>query len=510
MSSITEQEQKIKALLLPNLDKLSHLLARSVEDGVSAHEVEQTLWTQMLSLGHQALQAFFTQCGPGDEGETVKLDNGRTVKRLPKLHTRRYLTVFGEFSLPRFVYGSREGQKVEHIPLDARLQLPEQKFSFLLQDWNQSMATELPFGKVNKQLSRLLGFQQSVDSLENSNRLLAVHAGDFWEKIPCPAAEQEGELMVVTGDGKGVVMCSRELETNVKEKAASSGRPGNKKMALIGAAYTVNAYPRTPEQILAALFSDLRVVDDASLPTRPKPLYKRVRGALLRNEQGKTDPQSDAIFSWLADEVKQRGLPTGKTLVLIMDGQESLWNAGFKHLPEDQFKVVEILDLIHATEYAWTATHVFYPKGSTEAACHAREQISRLLNNQVNAVIEDWREKARQENVSVAVYEKLEKVCTYFTNHAHRMRYKDYLQKGLPIASGVIEGACRNVVKDRMEHSGMRWTMKGANAMLELRSIQLSGLWDQFMQDWREQEGKRCYSSAMAVNDEQFAMLQLA
>lgn len=510
MSSITEQEQKIKTLLLPHLDELVHLLAGAVENNVSAHEVEQGLWKHMLGFGRQALQVFFTECGPGDEGETVKLDDERTVKRLPKLHTRRYLTVFGEFSLPRFVYGSREGQKIEHIPLDARLQLPEHKFSCLLQDWNQRMATELPFGQVDENLFRLLDFHQSVDSLEKSNRFLAGHVAGFWEQVAQPPANEEGKFMVATADCKGVVMCSGELEADAQENAKQSGRPGNKKMALIGAAYTVNAYPRTPEQILAALFSDLRIVDDSSLPVRPKPLYKRVRGALLRNEQGKTDPQSDTIFSWLADEVKHRGLPTGKTLVLIMDGQESLWNAGVKHLPEDQFKVIEILDLIHATQYVWTATHLFYSKGSTEANCHAREQISRLLNNQVNQVIADWREKAKQEKFSASAHEKLEKVCGYFTNHAHRMRYKDYLEQGLPVASGVIEGACRNVVKDRMEHSGMRWTMKGANAMLELRSIKLSGLWDEFMQAWREQEVQRCYPSAKAANDEKFAILKQA
>ena len=122
----------------------------------------------------------------------------------------------------------------------------------------------------------------------------------------------------------------------------------------------------------------------------------------------------------------------------------------------------------------------------------------------------DWREKAKQENFSAVDNETLEKVCGYFTNHAHRMRYKDYLAEGLPVASGVIEGACRNVVKDRMEHSGMRWTMKGAHAMLGLRSIRLSGLWDEFMQYWRKEEGRRCYPGMEAANDERFATVRLA
>ena len=510
MSSIAEQKYKIKQQLLKNLDAVSSFIADGIDNAASAHEIEEGLWKEMMRFGHQAFQVFFNQCGSGDEGDTLALDDGRTLKRLATLHVRPYLTVFGEYSLPRFVYGSREGQKIEHVPLDARLQLPEHKFSYLLQDWNQRLSTELPFGKVNDSLSRIVGFQQSVDSLEQSGRRLSEAAEGFWEQAEQPEAQQEGELMVVTADGKGVVMRSGELAENTAKRSTASGRRGNKKMALIGAAYTVDPFPRSPDQIMAALFSDLRLVDDDSLATRPKPMYKRVRGALLRNEHDKTDPQSEAIFSWLSEEVKQRGLPKQKTLVLIMDGQESLWNSGVEHLPENTFRVIEILDLIHATEYVWKATHLFYPKKRSQANFHAREQIRRLLNNQVNSVMADWREKAKQENFSAADNEALEKICGYFTNHAHRMRYKDYLAQGLPVASGVIEGACRNVVKDRMEHSGMRWTMKGAHAMLGLRSIRLSGLWDEFMQYWRKEEGLRRYSGMNAANDERFVTVRLA
>ncbi|MEZ5480255.1 MAG: hypothetical protein R3E95_23070, partial [Thiolinea sp.] len=311
-----------------------------------------------------------------------------------------------------------------------------------------------------------------------------------------------------TGDGKGVVMRPSERDAGEAAAAKQAGRPGNKKMALVGSAYTVDPYPRSPEQVLAALFKTPG--RDQRPPKRPEPKHKRVRGALLRNEQGKTDPQSDQIFGWLAEEARQRGLPGPKPLVMIMDGQESLWNAGLKHLPENEFSVTEILDLIHASSYVWTATHVFYPKNSPQATAYAKQQIEQLLNNQVNAVMDAWRAKAQPAALSPAAQETLEKVCGYFTNHAHRMRYKDYLEQGLPVASGVIEGACRHVVKDRMEQSGMRWTMTGAHAMLSLRSLQLSGLWEAFMQ-WRiEQETQRLYSSAEAANDQSFAHRKLA
>lgn len=184
----------------------------------------------------------------------ISLADGRQAKRLAQPHNRPYLTVFGEFSLPRFVYGSREGQKIEHVPLDNRLQLPEQKFSYLLQDWGQEMATELPFGKVDACLSRILGFTPSVNSLEQTNRALAGPVETFWGTVAAPPAKQEGELMVLTADGKGVVMRPSELDAQETAAAKPSGRPGNKKMALVGSAYTVDPYPRSPEPVLAALF----------------------------------------------------------------------------------------------------------------------------------------------------------------------------------------------------------------------------------------------------------------
>ena len=439
MPSITKHHQKIKSHLIAKVDDLCDFLGAAIAEGRSAHEVEQELWDWGLKFGHKALGLFFKLCGPGDEGEVVKLTDGREIKRFPSLHPRPYLTAFGEYSLPRYVYGSRAGQKIDYVPFDARLQLPERKFSYLLQDWNQAMAVDLPFGQVNGHLSRILNFQQSVNSLEQSNRQLSASVGYFWsQEIKAVTAERQVEpitddsqnatITVISADGKGVVMRSNELKKRSAKVAKQAGRPGHKKMALIGSVYNIDSYSRTPEQVLVALFADQRVGDEERLPVRPKPVHKWVRGALLRNDQDKTDPQSDEIFSWLADEVRQRqpvcGKDERKPVVLLMDGQTSLWNSGEKHLPEATFAVTEILDLIHATEYVWTATHLFYPKKSQQAATHAREQIGKLLNNQVNTVINEWRTRALREAFTPAQQEALETVCGYLTNHAHRMRYK--------------------------------------------------------------------------------------
>ena len=114
------------------------------EQQCAAHEVERALWQGVLALGRELMQAFFDGLGDGDEGAVVVLNGGQAVRRLEQRHRRAYQSVFGSFVLERAVYGTREDQKIEHVPLDARLQLPEDKCSYLLQDWDQALAVETP------------------------------------------------------------------------------------------------------------------------------------------------------------------------------------------------------------------------------------------------------------------------------------------------------------------------------------------------------------------------------
>ena len=332
---------------------------------------------------------------------------------------KRYLTVFGEYEIPRVVYGTREGQKIQYVPLDARVRFPEAKFSYLLQDCDQSFAMDLPFNQVNGTVSKILGFKQSVNSLERTDRKLSESVSDYWEQVAAPPADEQGAIVVVSADAKGVVMRNSELEQN---QETDDAHPGNKKMSLVGAVYTIDPYVRTTEDVLAALFHDQR--DESDLPVRPKPLHKYVRAALLRDEQGKTDPQSAAIFGWLSNQASQRNPQGKKPLVLIMDGQESLWNSGLEYLPENEFDVVEILDLLHALSYVWTGVHLFFPKKSKQAEAYARKLIQRVLDNDVTGVIETLRRKGRYEKLTGDSLEELNKLCGYLTNKAAYMNYR--------------------------------------------------------------------------------------
>jgi hypothetical protein len=337
----------------------------------------------------------------------------------------------------------------------------------------------------------MLGFEQSVHSLERTERRLAEEVAAFWEAQPAPAAEQEGELMVISADGKGVPM---------RRGIPPAGRePGGKKMALLGSVYSVDRFPRTPEQVLEALFRSAEEPSEPP-PSRPRPCFKRVRASLRRDGAGTTEPQVAEVFGWMAQEVLRRDPEGKKPLVQVMDGQESLWNAGLAYLPEERFEVIECLDLLHAISYLWEAAHLFYPVGSRQASAFVRAHIERLLHGKVHTVIRRLRSKATREKRRGKPREALERICGYFEHNAHRMAYHEYLAAGYPIASGVIEGACRCVVNDRMERSGMRWVFDGAHAMLGLRSISLSGLWDEFMAFRIAQESERLYPHR-AAND---------
>jgi hypothetical protein len=127
--------------------ELQEVIFRAVRDGQAVHEVEKAVWEQVLLIGRQALGQFFALSGSGDLGATVTLPTGAEYQRLEELHERRYVSIFGEFWLRRVVYGRREKEKIEFVPLDNRWQLPECVFSYVLQDWDQSLCVEEAFGK---------------------------------------------------------------------------------------------------------------------------------------------------------------------------------------------------------------------------------------------------------------------------------------------------------------------------------------------------------------------------
>jgi hypothetical protein len=480
--------------LLPVFLELSQLVVQAAKKGQPVHEVERAIWQQVLRIGHQALGKFFNLLGSGNLGETVTLPDGLSCQRLENLHERRYVSIFGEFKLHRTVYGSREGQKIEFVPLDNRLQLPRGAFSYVLQDWDQGFCVEQAFGPSAQAVTRILGLRQSVDSLERMNEQMAEYVVDFWEAQPQPKASAEGEVLVVSADGKGIVMRHSE-QTQVPSHRRKGDKASHKRMATVGTAYTVDRYVRTPEQVLTALFRD----GERPTENRSTPQGKQVWASLSIDDD---EPVSsvDIIYTWLADQVDRRN-PTGaKELVHLSDGQASLRTARFEYLPEDD--ATDIADLLHVASYVWQAAHVFYQEGSAAAETFTRERLLRILQGRADGVVRGLREMGTKRGLTQAKTKTLNKVCAYLTANLDRMHYNEYLSKGYPIASGAIEGACRHLVKDRMERAGMHWTEAGAQAMLNMRSVYVNGDWEVYQSFRILHETERLYPYRELVADD--------
>jgi hypothetical protein len=454
-------------------EETQELVFRAAREQQPVHGVEKAIWKQLLLLGHKLLGQFFALAGTGDMGESVTLPSGEECQRLEGLHERRYVSIFGEFRLQRVVYGSREKQKIEFVPLDNRWQLPEGAFSYVLQDWDQALCVEEAFGQANTTIGRILGLKQSVDSLEHMNQEMAKDATNFMLSQPLP--EEEGEIVVASADQKGIVMRRQAENPAPKAHRTKGDKASQKRMATVATVYTVDRYQRTPEEVIAALFRDAPELSR----DRPKPQHKEVWASLPRDEV----PGSgiDSAFAWMIGELFLRGRAKNqeKPLIYLSDGQEALWQARREWLPA---RAVGILDLLHVTPRLWKAAHVFHKEGSEDAENFVRERLLRILQGKAAGVIRGLREMATKHGLAGAKKKTIATVCGYLEANVERMHYDEYLRAGYPIASGAIEGACRHLVKDRMERAGMHWTVPGAQAMLDVRSIYVSGLWDQYQE----------------------------
>lgn len=196
---------------------------QAVEARSAVHEVERGLWERMLALGHGCLKLFFSLCGDGDEGAELRLPEGRVLQRLPERHGRPYQSVFGPFDLARVIYGTREGQKIEAVPLDERLRLPESKFSYLLQEWTQPSIVQLPYAQARALLAPLLPHLPAVHSLERLHQAWAADVAPFWDAAPLPPAAPAGALVVCSADGKGAPSPPRPWSACIRAAARNRG-----------------------------------------------------------------------------------------------------------------------------------------------------------------------------------------------------------------------------------------------------------------------------------------------
>jgi len=459
-----------------------HSLIAYVRDAETrtATEVERTLFRRLLALGLQLLRLFFLTRAAQ---LPTTLPTTATGTPIPA-HDRRsidYVSVFGKLSFTRQYFYASGIAGV--CPLDAEVSLPNRCYSDLLRDWMTYDATDGAYRETATTLERILGMNPSVHSLERVVTDDACDVAAFYEQLPSQAAPVPlGTILVAQADGKGVPMVQPPVSTTPVRLGKGHKRT-KKKEAIVTALYTIARYPRTPQEVLAALLHDPR---PAEQPQRPRPVQKELRATL----DGKT-----IAVCRLAERARLRDGPHVQDRVALTDGAEPLQQQMQVQLPD--FTLV--LDIIHATEYLWDSATALLGESSPERSPWVRQHLEGILTGQTAAVIQALAEEAEQPERTATQVATLRKTIGYYQRNLPYMQYDIYLARGWPIGTGVVEGACGHVVKDRMEQAGMRWTKAGAQAMLDLRAVRLNGDWDAYWQFHRQKEHERLYGKVQLV-----------
>jgi hypothetical protein len=464
-----------------DFQELVEYVAGEASQSRTAYEVELTLFKRLLALGAELLRLFFVQRAAVRPSEPVAASDGTHLKYHDQRQTT-YFSVFGKVQFHRHYFHAPGHAGV--CPLDAELSLPPRCYSDLLRDWAEYCISDESYTESIKVLQRILGLSLSKLALETGVQEDAADVQAFYEQKSAPPSMPEGSILVVQADGKGVPM--QRVEPVPKPARLGKGQKRTqKKEAVVTAIYTIAPYPRTPQEVAQALVRDHAGDAETSgtapvQSRRPLPVGKEVRATL----EGKA-----VAFNRLVERVAQREGEHIRHHVSLTDGAEPLQEQSLAKL--SNFTLV--LDIIHGSEYLWNAANAVLGETHPQRTTWVGEQLLQVLSGETSVVIQTLEGLTQSATTSAAQRAVLNSTIGYYRRNLPYMHYDQYLAQGWPIGTGVVEGACGHLVKDRMEESGMRWTPAGAQAVLDLRSVRVNDDWEDYQQFRRQQQHQRLY-----------------
>lgn len=431
------------------------------------------------------LQEHLDYRGPGRVDVPVIGADG-VVRTEYRPSDRGLTTVVGEVRVDRAGYGKAGHATL--FPIDAALNLPQDAYSFgmcrqIAEEVAKNSYAEAVQAIENNTGERV-GFRQAEEQVIKASQ----DVGAFHEAKATATPEEfkaTGSISVLTFDQKGIAMLHKDLREETKKRAEegkhkldkrlSRGEKKNaKRMAMVAAVYTIQPFVRVPADVLHELRGLQNVQKTAR---RPKPEKKRVWATL---EQ---DPEE--VIEAAFQESFRRDPEMQKQWVALVDGNKMQIDLIQEEAKARGIKVTIILDFIHVIEYVWKAALVFHKEGSKQAEKWVTERMLKILLGKASDVAAGMRRSATLNGIPKQKRKAVDDCARYLTNHAQFLRYHEYLPAGFPIATGVIEGACRHLIKDRMDVTGARWSLRGAEAVLRFRSLRSS---DEFEEYWKFHE----------------------
>jgi hypothetical protein len=414
----------------------------------------------------------------------------RTVERD---HSRPLASVFGDVGVGRLAY-RRRGEENLYVA-DATLNLPEEKHSHGVR---RLVALEAPRGSfedATEQVRRITGSQLGKRQVEELALRAAVDFEAFYEQREHDAVDQD-DVLVLSCDGKGVVMRPEALREQTKKQAESSehklktrlsrGEKRNRKrMAEVAVVYEVAPKVRASADILPATDQER---EDARA------------GPEAKNKWVCASVTDDAarVIARMFDQAERRDGDHQRSWVVLVDGNNHQIDRVKKEAKKRRVKVTILVDCVHVMEYLWDAAWCFFEEGDPAAERWVAEKMRAVLDGQASTVAAAIRRKATSRQLGADKRKNADSAADYLLNKRPYLDYPTALANGWPIATGVIEGACRHLVKDRMDITGARWGLQGAEAVLKLRAMKSNNDFDSYWRFHLTQERKRVHEGRYA------------
>jgi len=439
--------------------------------------------------------------------EEVTGSDGVTRRRVENGHRRSLASVFGPVTVTRKAYRAAPARPIEHAettsqtrsvrkaagnlyPADAVLNLPVGKHSAGLARLVAVEVARGSFGDAQAAVERASGVRIGKRQVEDLARAAAVDTDAFYAARParpCP-----DRVLGLQADGKGIVMLPGSLRPATAAQAAKTSpklatrlspgqKHGRKRMAEIVAVYDLEPVPRTTDDIIAA--PSTRRTRRSKTRTGPKVTGKWLAASV-------TD-DIPAVIKSMFDEAERRDPAHERTWVALVDGNRQQIDAIRDQANTRGVTVTIVIDFIHVLEYLWKAAWTFFHPGDPDAETWVADHARTILNGRAIDAAATIRHHADTAGFRGNERKGADDAVTYLTNKAPYLDYATALANGWQIATGIIEGAARFLIKDRMDITGARWTTPGAEAILRLRAVTANGDFDEYWQWHQQQELRR-------------------
>ncbi len=448
---------------------------------------------RQLFEDHLALRAPATPV----EGEVTGSDG--EVRRNRRTMRRSLTTIFGTVQVGRIGY---RGHGIGALmPLDAVLNLPSDKYSHGVRRQVATLVGKTSFEDAATTMSKSTGAPVPKRQVEQMTQALAGDFDAYYEQRSAEPVEETASLLVLGFDGTGVHMrpeALREATRKKREQAQEHDRwpapvrtgpqrNNGTRSAMVSVCYEVQPYPRTFQDILR----DLRPLKSAAANDgpgrRPKVQAKRVSASL-----DKSVPQ---VVREGFEQAQRRDPEKLKQWVVLLDGHEHQLAVVEAQAALMGVDVTIIIDMIHVAGYVWGAAKALHPDDFVERRAWVMNKLAHILWGDACTMAAAMRRSATMRKLDDKEREPVDRCANYLLKYQHHLRYHDALDRGLPITTGVIEGACRHLVKDRMALTGARWGLEGGESVLRLRALLLNGDLDDYLDFHKTRELERNHLS---------------